>query len=54
MNDAQRTALRAAMQFNYPSFPCNAHETPAVLTDSKMRHCLKWASRRSGLAIRAS
>jgi hypothetical protein len=29
MNDAQRTALRAAMQFNYPSFPCNAHETPA-------------------------
>jgi hypothetical protein len=29
MNDAQRTALRAAMQLNYPSFPCNADKTPA-------------------------
>jgi hypothetical protein len=29
VNDAQRTALRAAMRLNYPSFPCNADKTPA-------------------------
>jgi hypothetical protein len=29
VNDAQRTALRAAMRLEYPSFPCNADKTPA-------------------------
>jgi hypothetical protein len=37
MNDAQRTALRAAMQFNYPSFPCIGPRDPSL--SSRIQRC---------------